>query len=165
MAVRDFTLKKKRVPGRTPLLQFTALALRCFVYQPRGGNFHLTMSGRRYINHGRSGVSNDKLSETTVARCDEHVLRNSSMWYTPLPRLRQIEHCLIESLDKQFWVNIYSIEVTSNECLAKIRTLLGCRSNMNVARSFQGNEAQTFIDFLDQVSDESSVPCTGSLVR
>jgi len=39
-----------------------------------------------------------------------------------------------------------------NASQKKVRTLLSCRSSMNVARSFQGNEAQTFIDFLDQVS-------------
>jgi len=44
------------------------------------------------------------------------------------------------------------MEVTSNECLSKIRSILSCRSCMNVARGFQGNEAQTFIDFLDKVS-------------
>ena len=61
-------------------------------------------------------------------------------------------HSPIELPDTQPWVNIYTMEVTSNECLSKVRSLLSCRSSMNTARSFQGNEAQTFIDFLDKVS-------------
>jgi len=44
------------------------------------------------------------------------------------------------------------MDITSGECLAKIRSLLSCRSSINGARSFQGEEAQAFIDFLDQVS-------------
>lgn len=52
----------------------------------------------------------------------------------------------------QSWANIYTTEVTSNECLSKVQSLLKCRVNMNVARNLQGNDAQAFIDFLDQVS-------------
>jgi hypothetical protein len=63
-----------------------------------------------------------------------------------------MDHRLIQSLDMQFWASIYSTEITSNECLSKVRSLLSCRSKITVIRGFQGNEAQTFIDFLDQVS-------------
>jgi len=69
-----------------------------------------------------------------------------------------IDPRLVESLDVQFSTNIYSMEVTSNECLSEIRSLLSCPSKITVARSFQGNEAQTFIDFLDRVS-KPCVPC------
>ena len=85
----------------------------------------------------------------------------------PLPRLPRIGHRLTESSDTQLWADIYSIEVTSSECLAKVRTFLSCRSSMNVARSFQGNDARAFIDFLDQVSGESSTltPTTQGVKR
>ncbi|KAF9645203.1 kinase-like protein [Thelephora ganbajun] len=59
------------------------------------------------------------------------------------------------SSDAQFWANLYTMEVTSNDCLSKLRTLLRCPSKVTIARSFQGNEAQIFIDFLDQVLTRS----------
>ena len=68
------------------------------------------------------------------------------------PRTQQIGHRLTKSLDMQFWANIYSMEITSNECLSKVQSLLSCPSKIAAARSFQGDEAQTFIDFLDRVS-------------
>jgi hypothetical protein len=70
---------------------------------------------------------------------------------------------LIESSDSQFWANIYSTEITSSECLPKIWSLFSCPSKIAVARSFQGNEAQTFIDFMDRVS-KSRAPCLGNLL-
>ncbi|KAF9648137.1 kinase-like protein [Thelephora ganbajun] len=66
-----------------------------------------------------------------------------------------IDRWLVLSLDVQFWTNIYSVDITSNECLSKVRTLLSCPSKIAVARSFQGNEAQIFIDFLDRVLTQS----------
>ena len=63
-----------------------------------------------------------------------------------------MDYRLMESLDVQLWANIHSMDITSEECLTKVRSLLSCRSNMNVARSLQGEEAQAFIDFLDRVS-------------
>ncbi|KAF9651394.1 kinase-like protein [Thelephora ganbajun] len=51
----------------------------------------------------------------------------------------------------QFWANIYTMEITSNECLTEVRSLLSCRSNINITRNFRGNEAQMFINFLDGV--------------
>lgn len=63
---------------------------------------------------------------------------------------------LIELSDTQFWANIYSLEIPSNECLSTIRSLLSCPTNINVAMSFQGDEAQKLIDFLDQASKHCS---------
>ena len=59
---------------------------------------------------------------------------------------------LIESLDIQFWASILSSEITLDECLSKVRSLLSCLSKITVARSFEGNEAQAFVNFLDRVS-------------
>ena len=82
----------------------------------------------------------------------EDVSRNTSQYaFSPLCAVdRSPAHQFIS--DVQFWANIYSVKITSDECLTKVQSLLTRRSNMNVARSFQGNEAQTFIDFLDRVS-------------
>ena len=73
-----------------------------------------------------------------------------------------MDHRLIQSLGVQFWSNFSSMETTSNECLAKVRSLLNCKSEMNVARGFRGDEAQTFIDFIDRVS-KSCAPCFDNL--
>jgi hypothetical protein len=64
----------------------------------------------------------------------------------------------LELLDMQFWANIYSSESSSDDCLPTIRSLLSCPTNITVARSFQGDEAQRLIDFLDRVSEPRS-PC------
>ena len=68
-----------------------------------------------------------------------------------------IDHRLIESLEMQFYASIYLMEVTSDECLSKVWSLLSCPSKINVARSLRGSEAQMFIDFLDQVSKHACV--------
>lgn len=70
----------------------------------------------------------------------------------PPLRLQWVDYRLIGSLATQLWTNLYSMEITSDECLTNVEALLSCRSNMDVARSFEGNEAQTFVDFLDRVS-------------
>ena len=44
------------------------------------------------------------------------------------------------------------METTSNKCLSKVQELLDCRSNADIAKSFERNEAQMFVDFLDRVS-------------
>ena len=49
-------------------------------------------------------------------------------------------------------LNTNTTEVASNESLTGVRSLLSCRFNVSVVRGFQGSEAQTFVDFLDQVS-------------
>ena len=54
--------------------------------------------------------------------------------------------------------NIYTVEIASNESLTGVCSLLSCRSNVDVVRGFQGSEAQTFVDFLDQVSTLSVPP-------
>ena len=59
-------------------------------------------------------------------------------------------------LDVLFLAKICSMEVTSSECLSEVRTLLSRASNITAARSLQGNEAQVFVDFLDQVSKLSA---------
>ena len=64
----------------------------------------------------------------------------------------QTDHQPIQPPDVQFWANLFSMETASNECLSKVRSLLGCPSGIAVARGFRGNEAQTFVDFLDRVS-------------
>ena len=61
-------------------------------------------------------------------------------------------HRLTKSLDAQSWPNLYTLEVTSNECVSKLRSLLSRPSEIAVARSFQGVEADTLANFLDQVS-------------
>ena len=61
------------------------------------------------------------------------------------------DFCSTDSLDIQFWANLCVVEITSSECLSEVQTLLNCPSKITLARSFQGREAQTFIDFLDQV--------------
>ncbi|KAF9647734.1 hypothetical protein BDM02DRAFT_2520842 [Thelephora ganbajun] len=64
----------------------------------------------------------------------------------------------------QFWANVYSMETASNECLSKVRSILSCASTITIARSFQGNEAQTLIDFLNRVSTLSTA-CLDNLRR
>jgi len=107
--------------------------------------------GDGYISCGCLGVRCLNLPRGDSTPCGEHPLRSKSFRCTSSPSPR-IDYQLIESLDMQLWANIYTIEITSDECLTEVRSLLSCRSNMNVARSFRGNDAQTFIDFLDQVS-------------
>ena len=50
------------------------------------------------------------------------------------------------------------MEVTSDECLSEVRSLLSCPSKITVARNLQGDEAQFFINFLDQVGGFCSYP-------
>ena len=107
--------------------------------------------GDRYISCGCFGVRCLNLPRGDSTPCGEHPLRSRSFQCTPF-LLLWIDHQLIESLDMQLWANIYTMEITSDECLTEVRSLLSCRSNMNIARSFRGIDAQTFIDFLDQVS-------------
>ena len=79
----------------------------------------------------------------------------------PLLRPQWTGHWFTGSLDVQFWTDIFSMEITSNECLTKVRSLLNCPSKIAIARSFRRNEAQTFIDFLDRVS-KWRAPCLDS---
>jgi hypothetical protein len=83
----------------------------------------------------------------------------------PILHPHWLDNPLIEVLDMQFWANIYSTEITSNECLSEVLSLLSCPSRIAVARSLRENEAQTFIDFLDRVSTKLHAPCLGDLGR
>lgn len=49
------------------------------------------------------------------------------------------------------------MEVTSNECLSEVCSLLSCPLKITAARNLQGNDAQVFIDFLDRVLAQSSL--------
>ena len=44
-----------------------------------------------------------------------------------------------------------SMEITSDECISEVKSLLNCPSKVATARSLQGVEAQTLIDLLDKV--------------
>ena len=44
------------------------------------------------------------------------------------------------------------MKVTSSECISELQSLLNCPSKISAVRDLQGNEAQTFANFLDQVS-------------
>ena len=59
---------------------------------------------------------------------------------------------LTNSSATQFWLDLYTPEIPSKECLSRVQSLLSCPTKITVARSFQGNEAQRLVDFLDRVS-------------
>ena len=65
----------------------------------------------------------------------------------------------MESLDAQSWSELYTLETLPDECFPKLRTLLSSPPKIIAARSFQGSEANTLINFLDRVS----APCTSCL--
>ncbi|KAF9780033.1 kinase-like domain-containing protein [Thelephora terrestris] len=54
-------------------------------------------------------------------------------------------------------LNIRWMDATSDECLSELRSLLRCQTKITAARNLQGNEALTFVDFLDQVLARSSL--------
>jgi len=58
-------------------------------------------------------------------------------------------------LDALFWDVIFSTDVASPEGLSNIATLLCSPPKVADARSLHGDQAQRFIDLLDQVSDSS----------
>ena len=66
--------------------------------------------------------------------------------------LGRVDHLVRLATAPWFWEIIYSLEITSNECLSEVRSLLNCPSKIAVARNFRGSEAQAFVDFLDKVS-------------
>ena len=70
----------------------------------------------------------------------------------PLPCSQLMGRQLIEPLDIQHSANNYSIEVTSNECISEVQSLLSSPLKIALARIIQGNNAQTLIDSLDCVS-------------
>jgi len=68
----------------------------------------------------------------------------------PLSAVDEGSHSL--TLDVFFWDAIFSTDVTSPEGLSNIATLLHSPSKIADARSLHGDQAQRFIDLLDQVS-------------
>ena len=56
------------------------------------------------------------------------------------------------STNAQSWSVLYTLEITSDECLSRLRLLISCPSAIAAARSFQGSEAGALINFLDRVS-------------
>ena len=69
----------------------------------------------------------------------------------PLPCSQLMGRQLIGPLDIQYSANIYSTEITSNECISEVQSLLSSPLRIALARSIQGNNAQTLIDSLDRV--------------
>jgi len=114
-----------------------------------------TVPDRRgaYKNHSHVRGSVHKPIHPTTSWYNKHGMQSGVFWYAPSPSSTVDRHRLIESVDTQFWTSIYSAEITSSERLLAVRSLLSCPSKIAVARSFKGNEAQTFIDFLDRVSE------------
>ena len=89
-------------------------------------------------------------SEAIVAQSCQHGWQFLCVFSFPLAPADT--RLLIESSDIQFSTNIYSTEVAPNECLSEVRSLLSCPSKIDAVRNLQGNDAQTFVDFLDRVS-------------
>lgn len=112
-----------------------------------------TINGGQVINRSRlgGGLSTVPPLLDDSSSCGKHAMRNRS-FRCASSHSSWAYHWLIGSLDMRLWANISSIETTSNESLIEVQALLSCRSNVNVARSFQGNEARTFIDHLDRVN-------------
>ena len=106
-----------------------------------------------YINRGHSGAlpATPRDNSSPVRRVC--LTKPDPPDIYPLLRSQRMDHRLVESLDMRLWPKIYSMGITSNECLTEVRSLLSCPSGMNLVRNFQGNEAQTFANFLDQVSE------------
>ena len=62
-----------------------------------------------------------------------------------------VDQWLIGSLGVQIRAGICSTEITSDERISEVRSLLSCPFKIATARSLQGVEAQTLVDFLDKV--------------
>lgn len=60
--------------------------------------------------------------------------------------------------DALFWDAIFSTDITSVEGLSNITTLLQSPSKIHVARNLLGDQAQSFIDLIDRVSDLGKRP-------
>lgn len=58
---------------------------------------------------------------------------------------------------QSFWTNIHASDIGSSEHLSEVQSLLNSPSTVALARSYQGREAQSFIDYLHQVSYPSRV--------
>ena len=56
-------------------------------------------------------------------------------------------------LDPHSWSDLYASDITSNDFLLKVQSLLDSPSKVALARAFQGSEVEVLIDFLDAVSE------------
>lgn len=63
----------------------------------------------------------------------------------PLPCPQRVDSWSIDPFDAQFRPNIYSLNIDSRECLSEVQSLLNSPSNVALASSFQGREAQSLI--------------------
>ena len=70
-----------------------------------------------------------------------------SLWQSPRTK------ALTQTLDALFWDAIFSMDVTSEEGLSKVSTIVRSPSKIAEARSLQGDKAQRFIEQIDRVSD------------
>lgn len=82
--------------------------------------------------------------------------------YPPSFSLTRDRYLTCQSPDAQPWSGLYNLEITSEDCLSEVRSLLNSPSKISVARNFQGPEAQSLVDFLDRVG-ELQAWCHGNL--
>jgi len=71
---------------------------------------------------------------------------------------------LIQISDVHFWDTIFSMDTTSTEGLSNITTLIHSPSDITVARSLRGNQAQGLIDLIDRVSVPGDLPLLRVLI-
>ena len=115
---------------------------------------------RVYSN--RTHVTGSAHNPFNATLCNSHVSQNKFSWCASFPLPIMDCHQLMNSPDDQFWTSIDSAEITSGECLSNVQSLLRSSCKIAVARSFEGVEAQTFIDFLDRVGEVCMPPFNGS---
>ena len=72
---------------------------------------------------------------------------------------------IVQPSDAQFLANIYSNDVTSDESTLEIQSLLSSLPKIITAKNLLGNDAQAFVDFLDQVSRLSPHPFASDGVK
>ena len=60
--------------------------------------------------------------------------------------------------DPLFWDTIFSMDITSAEVLSSIATIVYSPTKVDMARELQGEEAQSFVDLIDRVSDAGELP-------
>ena len=58
----------------------------------------------------------------------------------------------IDSPDVPFWANMQSADIDWSDCLSEVQSLLNSPSKLTLTRSFEGTNAQMFINLLDHVS-------------
>lgn len=67
------------------------------------------------------------------------------------PSPQRVDHRQIDSQDTRFWTAMRPAEFTSDECLSKVQALQSCPFKISLVRDFGEDEAQAFVNFLDQV--------------